>query len=66
VLNAANEVAVEAFLGGAIRFTDIARVVAGVLEQPQSGSAETLEGVLAADAEARRAAQALLTRLASR
>ncbi|WP_454764077.1 1-deoxy-D-xylulose-5-phosphate reductoisomerase [Cupriavidus campinensis] len=66
VLNAANEVAVEAFLGGAIRFTDIARVVAGVLEQPQAGSAESLEGVLAADAEARRAAQALLPRLAGR
>ena len=65
VLNAANEVAVEAFLGGAIRFTDIARVVAGVLDQPQSGSAETLEGVLEADAAARHAAQALLTRLTS-
>ncbi|CAG2140687.1 1-deoxy-D-xylulose 5-phosphate reductoisomerase [Cupriavidus campinensis] len=65
-LNAANEVAVEAFLDGAIRFTDIARVVADVLAQPQSGSVATLEGVLEADAAARRAAQALLTRLASR
>ncbi|MNU02981.1 1-deoxy-D-xylulose 5-phosphate reductoisomerase [compost metagenome] len=56
----------EAFLDGAIRFTDIARVVADVLAQPQSGSVATLEGVLEADAAARRAAQALLTRLASR
>jgi hypothetical protein len=43
VLNAANEVAVEAFLNGKIRFTDIARVVATVLEQPAEGSADTLE-----------------------
>ncbi|RZT42003.1 1-deoxy-D-xylulose-5-phosphate reductoisomerase [Cupriavidus agavae] len=65
VLNAANEVAVEAFLEGAIRFTDIARVVDAVLEQPVQGAADTLEGVLAADAEARRAAQALLKTLAT-
>lgn len=60
VLNAANEVAVEAFLAGAIRFTDIARVVAGVLEQAYEGSPDSLEGVMAADAAARRGAQALL------
>ncbi|TXI83409.1 MAG: 1-deoxy-D-xylulose-5-phosphate reductoisomerase [Cupriavidus sp.] len=60
VLNAANEVAVDAFLAGGIRFTDIARVVAGVLEQPHGGSADTLEGVLEADAGARRAAGELV------
>lgn len=66
VLNAANEVAVEAFLNGKIRFTDIARVVATVLEQPADGSADTLEGVLAADSAARRGAQAQLGSLAGR
>ncbi|MEN7531058.1 MULTISPECIES: 1-deoxy-D-xylulose-5-phosphate reductoisomerase [unclassified Cupriavidus] len=65
VLNAANEVAVDAFLAGDIRFTDIARVVDGVLDQPVQGSADRLDDVLAADAEARRAATALLTQLAT-
>ncbi|AOY90908.1 1-deoxy-D-xylulose-5-phosphate reductoisomerase [Cupriavidus sp. USMAA2-4] len=60
VLNAANEVAVEAFLQGAIRFTDIAHIVARVLELPAEGDAASLEGVLAADAGARRQAHKLL------
>ncbi|MBY4946694.1 1-deoxy-D-xylulose-5-phosphate reductoisomerase [Cupriavidus respiraculi] len=62
VLNAANEIAVEAFLRKAIRFTDIAAIVARVLEraaQPADAAA-SLEGVLAADAEARRLARSLL------
>ena len=32
ILNAANEVAVHAFLGGRLRFLDIASVIAGALE----------------------------------
>ncbi|CAG2128223.1 1-deoxy-D-xylulose-5-phosphate reductoisomerase [Cupriavidus plantarum] len=64
VLNAANEIAVEAFLAGGVRFTDIARVVEGVLGQPHEGSAETLDGVLAADAGARAAARQLVASLA--
>lgn len=64
VLNAANEVAVEAFLGRAIGFNDIARVVEDCLEMAQgrglTGAAATLEEVLAADAEARRLARSLL------
>lgn len=64
VLNAANEVAVDAFLAGGIRFTDISRVVAGVLEQPYGGSADSLEGVLEADAGARDAAHKLVAGLA--
>jgi 1-deoxy-D-xylulose-5-phosphate reductoisomerase len=62
VLNAANEIAVEAFLRKAVRFTEIAAIVARVLEraaQP-ANAADTLEGVLAADAEARRLARSLL------
>ncbi|MBB1629686.1 1-deoxy-D-xylulose-5-phosphate reductoisomerase [Cupriavidus sp. UME77] len=60
VLNAANEVAVEAFLQGRIRFTDIARIVAQVLAQASPGSVDTLEGVMDIDQDARRSAGALL------
>ncbi|MGE5638674.1 MAG: 1-deoxy-D-xylulose-5-phosphate reductoisomerase [Clostridia bacterium] len=56
VLNAANEVAVEAFLARRLPFTSIARVIEGTLAQLGAGRAETLEDVLAADREARRAA----------
>lgn len=56
-LNAANEVAVDNFLAGRLRFTDIARVVESVLDW-QAGrhlpAPASLEDVLALDAEARR------------
>ncbi|MCO4889317.1 1-deoxy-D-xylulose-5-phosphate reductoisomerase [Cupriavidus sp. WGtm5] len=58
VLNAANEVAVEAFLAGQVRFTDIAGIVRQVLEAAPNGPADTLEAVLSADALAREAARA--------
>lgn len=51
--NAANEVAVEQFLAGKIRFGRIADVIARVLEVHRPAEADTLEAVLAADAEAR-------------
>ncbi len=53
VLNAANEVAVEAFLDRRIGFSDIVAVVGGVLDRHQVGEAETLEAVLAIDRETR-------------
>ncbi len=54
ILNAANEVAVQAFLERAIAFTDIAPLIAEVLDAVPSGDAEgDLEAVLAADARAR-------------
>ncbi len=56
VLNAANEVAVEAFLDGRLGFTAIAETVAKTLELVQDGSEDNLEDILAADAEARREA----------
>jgi 1-deoxy-D-xylulose-5-phosphate reductoisomerase len=56
VLNAANEIAVEAFLARRLPFTSIARVIEGTLSQLGAGRAETLEDVLAADREARRVA----------
>ena len=55
--NAANEVAVELFLEGKIRFGRIGETIARVLDQHHAGDAATLEAVLAADAEARRLAR---------
>jgi 1-deoxy-D-xylulose-5-phosphate reductoisomerase len=56
VLNAANEVAVERFLSGAIRFPDIAAVVERVLSQVPTEPVRALEQVLDADRRARTAA----------
>ncbi|MGH7569216.1 MAG: 1-deoxy-D-xylulose-5-phosphate reductoisomerase, partial [Gemmatimonadales bacterium] len=55
--NAANEVAVQLFLEGAIRFGRIAEIIARVLEAHRPESAGALESVLAADADARRLAR---------
>ena len=56
-LNAADEVAVAAFLEGAIGFEAIPRVIEDVLSRTKSGTLESIEEVLAADAEARREAR---------
>jgi len=53
ILNAANEVAVEAFLERRIAFPDIAAVIARTLERLPGSSENTLEAILAADAAAR-------------
>lgn len=66
VLNAANEIAVAAFLAGRIRFTDIARTVRHCLEQDFSGTHHSLEGLLDLDAAARRAAEAFVQQVAHR
>ncbi|MNN31895.1 1-deoxy-D-xylulose 5-phosphate reductoisomerase [compost metagenome] len=66
VLNAANEVAVEAFLGGKVRFTDISRLVAQVLQAAPAGAADTLDAILDADRMARAAARAAVAGLALR
>jgi 1-deoxy-D-xylulose-5-phosphate reductoisomerase len=58
VLNAANEVAVAAFLGDEIRFTDIAGVVEAVLARAPAGQPQSIAEVSATDAEARRLALA--------
>lgn len=60
ILNAANEIAVAAFLAGRIRFTAIASIVERVLNQLPASTAQSLDDVLAADASARASAQALL------
>lgn len=59
ILNAANEVAVEAFLEGRIRFTGIAEVVKRALGEVAAQPADTLEQVLAADQLARQHARDL-------
>jgi 1-deoxy-D-xylulose-5-phosphate reductoisomerase len=57
VLNAANEVAVEAFLGGRLNFTGIARVIESVLQRHEVRPVTSLASVLEADAWARSAAR---------
>ena len=54
--NAANEVAVQAFLDRQIGFGDITRVIDAVLSRIASGSSLSLEAVRATDVEARRIA----------
>lgn len=54
VMNAANEEAVRAFLDRKIAFSDIVRVVAGVMEAHDRFEVSTLEDVEAADRAARR------------
>jgi 1-deoxy-D-xylulose-5-phosphate reductoisomerase len=65
VFNAANEVAVAAFLDGRIRFGDIARIICGALEGVAPRPATSLEGVLEADREARRCAHDLIQRMSA-
>ena len=56
-LNAADEVAVEAFLAGRLGFLEIPQVLESVLEQHDSVPADHLEAVLAADRLARAQAE---------
>jgi 1-deoxy-D-xylulose-5-phosphate reductoisomerase len=58
VLNAANEVAVQRFLAGALPFTSIAKCVERTLEMVENTSLHSLDEVLACDARARRIAEA--------
>jgi 1-deoxy-D-xylulose-5-phosphate reductoisomerase len=58
VLNAANEVAVHAFLAGRLRFTDIADVIDHALEAVPAGRVHAFETLYAADRAARDAARA--------
>jgi len=62
VLNAAEETAFHAFVDGNIGFLDMAEIVERVMERMNDGrSASTMEDVFAADAEARRHAQELIS-----
>jgi 1-deoxy-D-xylulose-5-phosphate reductoisomerase len=57
-LNAADEVSVEAFLQGRIRFDQIPRVIKEVVSETETGNLGSIAQVLTADAKAREAAQA--------
>jgi 1-deoxy-D-xylulose-5-phosphate reductoisomerase len=63
-LNAANEVAVHAFLGDRLAFLDIARVVEGTLDGTDHRPVRSFDDLYEADAEARRLASDLVDRLA--
>jgi 1-deoxy-D-xylulose-5-phosphate reductoisomerase len=65
VLNAANEVAVNAFLERRLSFTDIPRAIDAVLQQHSVRSVSALDDVLAADEWSRRQAQVAVTQLGS-
>ena len=56
MLNAANEIAVAAFLDRQIRFTDIVAICEQVLTDLPGGEIDRLDQVLALDTEARRRA----------
>jgi len=62
VLNAANEVAVEAFLDGRLPFTGIPRLIHEVMGAVRRAPAEDLDTVLAADREARAVAAEMIAR----
>jgi 1-deoxy-D-xylulose-5-phosphate reductoisomerase len=64
VLNAANEVAVHAFLAGQIPFTGIAAVIEHVLEEMPAQPIGHFEGLFATDAEARRRSEGQVRGLA--
>jgi 1-deoxy-D-xylulose-5-phosphate reductoisomerase len=59
-LNAANEIAVAAFLAGRARFFDIPRTIEKVLEMHAPLPADALEVILQADEESRRRAEQIL------
>ncbi|HTG96276.1 MAG TPA: 1-deoxy-D-xylulose-5-phosphate reductoisomerase [Burkholderiales bacterium] len=65
VLNAANEVAVEAFLDRRLPFTGIADVIADTLESVEACAADDLSSILDADRQARRAAGARILAVAA-
>ncbi len=59
-LNAADEIAVEAFLAGDIHFTDIPRTIEAVLQATSESHPETIQDVLALDKQAREVSRSWL------
>lgn len=60
ILNAANEIAVEAFLQGQLAFTGIAQVIESCMQSISVAEADSIETILAADAHAREIAMACI------
>jgi len=65
-LNAADEIAVDAFLNGKLGFNDIPRVISAVLNETQAVRPESIEKVLEMDSAARQAAKRQVETLGSR
>ncbi|MGE4343462.1 MAG: 1-deoxy-D-xylulose-5-phosphate reductoisomerase [Geoalkalibacter sp.] len=63
VLNAANEVAVEAFLKGEISFLNISRIITSVLELPREDGIEHIDDVLRVDRWARTRARRVISEI---
>ncbi len=63
ILNAANEIAVEAFLNETVRFTDIPVIIEGCMKQFGLKSADTLEIILEADQQARQVSLNIIAEL---
>lgn len=63
VLNAANEIAVAAFLDEKVRFTDIPSIIERSMHQFEADPANTLDIVLAADSKAREVAERIVEEL---
>ena len=63
VLNAANEIAVEAFLNEKIRFTDIPLIIEGCMDKFEVSPASTIEIILETDQSARVIANQLILEL---
>jgi 1-deoxy-D-xylulose-5-phosphate reductoisomerase len=62
VMNAANEICVEEFLKGRIKFLDISRFTEKVLDRHSNRRLPTLEDILEADSWARQEAFSLMQR----
>ena len=60
ILNAANEIAVAAFLNNHIGFTEISQVVEHTLNQVETGAAESIELILQVDQLARSTAEKIV------
>ncbi len=62
ILNATNEIAVNAFLEGSLKFTDVPLLLQRVMEEHEVKSAHTIEDILRADQWARERSKAILER----
>jgi 1-deoxy-D-xylulose-5-phosphate reductoisomerase len=61
IMNAANEIAVEAFLKSQLRFTDITNVIEATLDAREQQTPHSIEDILDADREARHTARQIIT-----
>lgn len=63
ILNAANEIAVEAFLSGRLRFVDIAKIIKLTMQKFSSDKADSLDLILEADHQARLVSENIIQEL---